>query len=272
MLDRHRLALLRSLLVLVAGGLALLTAGPLLAAGSEPVGPHFAEQEAARLSAAIAAEPTSAAAFARLIRLWDQRGQLADPAALQAHLERLAARRDLPPLLRGWVVFHLAAALERIGELAAARTLLAGLGFPPDWRVLGPFEDHGGAGFGEPFSPEAEARHGTPPDAVYTGAEGEIRWRTLPELGALGRIDLTPLFARSDEVLAYLAVAFHLERASDLALRVGSSDGLKMFVDGQPVHDRQLRRAAVFDQEAVPLRLAAGWHRLLFKVAHEEGS
>jgi len=268
------------------GWLLLLGLLPVTAQGLPPVAPRraplaplpaapaaggFHEAEVQRLLQRLGARRLLPEAYALLIRLWEERSRLADPDGLRPVLAAFAARNDLPPLLRSWASWYLAAAEQRVGRLDEARRQVAALGFPPDWRVLGPFQNHGGSGFDEPYLPELEARGGEPPAARYAGVEGDIRWRTLPGLGALGRVDLAPLFARADEVLAYLEVGFALPEDGPIALRVGSADGVKVFVDGVEVHRNPARREAAFDQEAIPLVLGAGWHRLLLKVAHETG-
>ncbi|MDY0059297.1 MAG: hypothetical protein RBU45_05765, partial [Myxococcota bacterium] len=265
--------LLLGLLPVTAQGLppAAPPRAPLAPLPAAPAAGGFHEGEVQRLLQRLEARRLLPEAYALLIRLWEERSRLADPDGLRPVLAAFAARHDLPPLLRSWASWYLAAAEQRVGRFDEARRQLAALGFPPDWRVLGPFQNHGGSGFDEPYLPELEARGGEPPAPSYAGVEGDIRWRTLPGLGALGRVDLAPLFARADEVLAYLEVGFALPAGGPIALRVGSADGVKVFVDGVEVHRNPARREAAFDQEAIPLVLEAGWHRLLLKVAHETG-
>ena len=235
-------------------------------------GSGFHDARAVRLLGAIESDPRAVEAYARLIRLWETRVGLGAPDFLRGRLESLAGRTDLPPLLRSWVLWYLAAAEERVGRLGSARQRLLLLGFPSDLRVVGPFENLGGRGRYEPYTPELEASVGTKPGQVYPAAGGPASWRSLVGLGSLGRVDLGPLFSRSEEVLCYLAVAFHLPEATDLALRIGSSDGVKALVDGQLVHSALVQRDAAFDQEAVAMRLEPGWHRLLLKVMQEQGA
>jgi hypothetical protein len=54
-------------------------------------------------------------------------------------------------------------------------------------------------------------------------------------------------------------------------LGIGSDDGLKIWLNGELVHDRWIRRISRIDDDIVPLHLKAGKNRLLIKIQNAKG-
>ena len=61
------------------------------------------------------------------------------------------------------------------------------------------------------------------------------------------------------------------DRACEITLGLGSDDGIGVWLDGERIFARNAQRAAQPDQELVPLRLAAGQHRLRIAIVNTGG-
>jgi len=86
-----------------------------------------------------------------------------------------------------------------------------------------------------------------------------------------GRIDLRALFPESDTGTALLFTFFKAPQEGPYRLRIGSDDAVRVDLDGRTVHTHKVRRAWGADQDTVPVRLTAGWHRLLVRVVNHGG-
>ncbi len=141
-----------------------------------------------------------------------------------------------------------------------------GLGSLTDWLLIGPFENEQGGGFDREFPPETEIKL----DATYDGKDRKVSWRRAPVPGKAS-VDLGALFTPNEQCLAYALTAVSCERPTPVALRLATSDGVKVFVNGSPVLSRDVRRARRFDQDSVGFTLPAGWSSILLKVTQRTG-
>ncbi|HOX36915.1 MAG TPA: LamG domain-containing protein [Candidatus Brocadiia bacterium] len=136
-----------------------------------------------------------------------------------------------------------------------------------DWSIIGPFPNAGCKGFDLPYPPESELKK----DAVYDGATGKVRWANVPahKLFAPGLPNfcrLDGLFKPTDEVVAYLACVIMSPSARDVAFRLGSDDGVVLWLNGREILRRHEHRGAEPDQERVKASLASGPNILLVKL------
>jgi len=249
-----------------AGGLLLLAACLPAPAGAVQAG-SWHEREMARIEKALLADRESPRAFVELQRAWYLRYGLADDARILALFESVSQDPAARALLRDHAAWDRAALATRANEVTDAERRIAALGFPSDCAVVGPFENLGNAGLAEPFGPEDALLRGSAANVVFEGAEGDVRWRVLTSLGHLGRIDLGGLLVRDEDAAAYVQVAAYVPAGADAALRLGSDDSVRVWLNGRLVHAFEGRREAAFDQEAVAIRLVSGWNRLLVKLA-----
>ena len=139
------------------------------------------------------------------------------------------------------------------------------LGFLTDWQVIGPFDNEQGSGFGRVFPPEGELDL----DATYPAKARDASWRRLP--ARVGLVPLETLFHPRTHALAYAVTTVDIERDTDVAFRLGSDESIKVWIDGALVFERDVRRPCRFDQDAFGVRLRAGHHRILVKVATQTG-
>lgn len=81
-----------------------------------------------------------------------------------------------------------------------------------------------------------------------------------------GFVDMRPTFANCDFSIGYAWTEFEVDADKQAWLGIGSDDGLKIWLNGELVHSRWIRRNSKLDEEIVPLRLRAGKNQLMIKI------
>ena len=223
----------------------------------------------AALPRGIASSRAGAEAEVDVLMLAD----LVDTLELEPELvERLRALRPwsatLPPHLRYRLDSLFALALRNSGGVEEARSSTRELGVYTGWRLLGPFDNERGAGMATPGPAEREIDL----EAGVPGKEREVRWRTNPcPDEPLGRIQLHEMFRPSEQVYAYLATAIEAPAPMDIELRIGSTGGMRVLLNGRQLLAHSKERDLASDQDRVVLPLDAGWNQLLLKCGVEDG-
>ncbi len=69
-----------------------------------------------------------------------------------------------------------------------------------------------------------------------------------------------------DYTVGYAWTEFEVPRETDAWLGLGSDDGVKLWLNGELVHDKWIRRSSRVDDDVVPLRLKKGTNRILIKI------
>lgn len=69
-----------------------------------------------------------------------------------------------------------------------------------------------------------------------------------------------------DYVVGYAWAEFDSPRETEALLGLGSDDGVKLWLNGELVHDKWMRRQSRVDDDIVPLRLKKGANRILIKI------
>ena len=213
--------------------------------------------EGARL-AAHPGEPAAVSPLAVLVGL----DELVPPPALEAAL-RPAVAPGAHPLVAAQAAFTLAHLLDQRGETREAAALRGPLGLISHWFLIGPFGE-GRASFGTRFPPETER---APPEVghTYPGKLREVGWRAADAAVRDGVLYLDGLLRPDTQAVAYAVVYVRSERARAAALRLGSAGPIKVWWNGAEVLARDVVRPAALDQDAVGVRMARGWNRLLIK-------
>jgi type 1 glutamine amidotransferase len=150
-----------------------------------------------------------------------------------------------------------------------------------EWHLSTPFPyaGHGKGDLATPHAPEEELskmRAGGPgPDfaATYTGKQGvRASWR------ALGRIENRRVDLRvndrdelNENAACYLHGTITCEADCLLPLTLGSDDGLRLWVNGALLVDRDVPRSLDPDAEKLRLELSAGVNHVFAKVAQGGG-
>jgi hypothetical protein len=137
---------------------------------------------------------------------------------------------------------------------------------PTEWLIAGPF----GGTLTTDDSPVASIELG----ADLKGKSGSVRWKTVsPEAkGPHVVFDLAKSGASTSSSSTYVAVHVKAPSAMDAKLMVGSHDSCRIWVNGKEVHKKDAKRALKNDEDSVPVKLDAGWNRILVKVYSSDAS
>jgi len=141
------------------------------------------------------------------------------------------------------------------------------------WLVVGPFPNP--QEVGSEISPALDSIYGPEEDpdsqGSYVGVGGiEVRWKPA-EGDETGYVRLNPHFDPNDHVAAYAQASLFSPEVRDALLLLGADDAHQLWVNGVEVSRRQGRNVSVQDDLEIPVRLHAGWNRILLKVADLDG-
>lgn len=93
---------------------------------------------------------------------------------------------------------------------------------------------------------------------------GILEWEALS--GELGLIDLQEGLGELEYTIGYAWIDFEVPQEMPAWLGIGSDDGIKLWHNGELVHDKRVHRTSRIDDDIVPLKLAAGHNTLLVKI------
>ncbi len=212
-------------------------------------------------------------ALYRLGELADENGSGPEDAELLARLAALPAAGGPREAGAARAVAALARYLQGFTRLEmgdgvdAARSIWHPLGFLEAWKVIGPFDNERGGQFLTELGPEKEIRL----DATYDGKKRAVAWRALPARPVAGRVDFAALFEPNEQCLAYALTFVRAARETDAALRFGTDEGFRVWVNGLLVASKDVHRRAGFDQDVAGVRLREGWSSILIKSAQSTG-
>jgi hypothetical protein len=222
---------------------------------------------------------------------------LAQPASLE-HVRPLAGRPELAEevdrarvdLARGLAASDRDAAVAELESVCTgsasrsvrseAATALAGLGvevgalaprrgFLTTWYVCGPIPRAAGDELGaHPFG------NGGP--ALPSGDSGEAgpglpQWKRIASQDLDGALDLDSLLDPHDNVCAYALCEIPVDEAREAVLKLGSDDGVAVWLNGERVHVNDVARGLTVDEDEVPLKLQAGSNKLLVQIGQGGG-
>ncbi len=163
-------------------------------------------------------------------------------------------------------MLQLEAALD-LGEHGRAGKIREVLGMVTSFALLGPFDNEGGLGFARRLGPELRAGRGRLPVSSFAGKSAPVRWRLIPAVFPDGRVRVSSLARPARNSVVYLRADLEATGARVAALRVGTSCAYRVWLNGELVASRDLRRPLRPDQDAVGVHLRAGRNALLVKLA-----
>lgn len=143
--------------------------------------------------------------------------------------------------------------------------------FIPAWQLIGPFDNPrderlNRLGIDVPYPPEREIDLAK----TYTGVNGQpVRW-TLTQTPPRGRMDLYH-FDPYEMVVVYALTYIYSPKDRTVPLLLGTDDGVKVFVNGEPVHRVLAIRVVRPDNDRVPVALKKGWNTLMLKIENNYG-
>jgi hypothetical protein len=141
------------------------------------------------------------------------------------------------------------------------------------YHLIGPFDNTGRRALDREEPPEREIALG----AAYPGKFGAVRWQKWqwrPPRRNTGSvfINLRNTISSGHEVAAYAVTELHSPEDMEVLFALGSTDGYRLWVNGELVHVHRQPRAAMPGQDRVPVRLRRGRNRVLIKSVHTGGS
>ncbi|GAB5561806.1 MAG: hypothetical protein SynsKO_34530 [Synoicihabitans sp.] len=96
-----------------------------------------------------------------------------------------------------------------------------------------------------------------------------LEWEKIE--GEMGFIDLQKGLGDLEYTIGYAWVEFDVPQSLPAWLGIGSDDGLKIWHNGELVHDKWIRRNSLIDDDIVPLTLTKGRNTLLIKIQNAWG-
>lgn len=171
-----------------------------------------------------------------------------------------------------------------VRDLGGTADLRRHFGFLTSWRVVGPFDNAGNAGFSTAYPPEESIEV----SASYDGKEGKVSWKPVESDHEEGIVDINaaypppppPADAPQPEgeakdglkgVLAYAVTDFVSEKGGPAELRLGCSNAWKIWLNGRPVFERdEYHRGMEIDQYRMPVELRPGKNTILVKLCQDE--
>lgn len=177
-------------------------------------------------------------------------------------MQKSASDAALDAVTRAALTHRIAELHITRGELEAAAGERAKLRMLTDWMVVGPFSNEENAGFSKEYEPETEIDY----SKKYQGRDREVSWERLRHISPAGTIDFDAVMYPNNQVLAYALTFLHAETEADAVLRFGAGNAVKVWVNDNLLLSNDEDVAFGFDQYEVPVRLHAGWNKVLFKV------
>lgn len=125
------------------------------------------------------------------------------------------------------------------------------------WRVSGPYMAEGKNGtqlFDVPFAPELDGH--------------SAQWVVGRQPDDDGKINLNGMDLAGDNRVAYIWSQVFVPAAMEVAMGVGSDDGVKFWLNGVLVHQNNVSRGHGVGQDKVTADFKEGWNDLLLKVTN----
>lgn len=181
-------------------------------------------------------------------------------------------RKHRDPLVASHAGYLRGQMLEQAGDEAGAEAAYRAEGLLLDWQILGPFDNSGRGGHTAVYEPE------TAPFSAGQTFVGKLPgeplpWRSFVHARAPrgGFVNLADLLQPDDNVTGYATAWVHADKPTDAALHIGAAGAYKVWLDGALVGAADVYHGPNLLQDAYPLRLQAGWNRILIKLGADEG-
>ncbi len=140
-------------------------------------------------------------------------------------------------------------------------------GFVTNWWLAGPMPNPNRSAFVREFFPEREINLAK----TYEVEGRTISWKPHKTVDVRGIVDLRELFVPNSSVVAYGYAEIFVDKAQDVVLKIGSDDGIVVWVNGEKVHAKNVDRGIRVDQDIAKARFVAGKNSILVKVLQQGG-
>lgn len=158
---------------------------------------------------------------------------------------------------------------EPAGLAAAAYDGLVPGEFMQKWLVLGPIPSQSGQ-TQEAFKMDFDVQHIDPArfQPQVTIGKTEYRWHLLEN--KFGHISLTEHF-KDPHQITYAWAQIDMPEETKAVLGIGSDDAVKVWLNGELVHENWINRGVEFDSDRVPVTFKQGANHLVLKIQNQGG-
>lgn len=217
---------------------------------------------AQRLMAGLRDDPSTELRRDAVERLLDEAAALTKAGksndAIPKYQTAIKSARDVDQ------VEAIAKELKKLGSPVSLPSLF---GWVAEWKVIGPFDNKGRAGFDKVFPPEQAIDL----NAEYDGVNGKVRWQDYKSTNDYGKVDLNKPCGALKEVTGYAYTEFYSDKARPVELRLGGKNSWKVWLNGKPLFGRdEYHRGAEIDQYRMAVELKPGKNAILVKVCQNE--
>jgi HEAT repeat protein len=141
------------------------------------------------------------------------------------------------------------------------------LGFVTTWTLVGPFPWSPSDGFQKSNIREPNVD----PTAVYFVNGKEITWKPFTAQNDMGLVDLGAVLGPQSNATAYGMARILVPADIEAVARMGSDDGVKLWVNGEVVHEHDVNRGTAIDQDQAPVKLKTGSNVFLIQITQGGG-
>jgi alpha-galactosidase len=147
--------------------------------------------------------------------------------------------------------------------------------FLTDWHIIGPFRGGPGARVSLDLPTPVESSERTKADrpnlaSTFPVNGHALAWQTA-RAGAKGYVDLTSLLGASEWSVAYAYTEIESVHGRETVLRCGSDDGIRIWLNGDQIHSREVGRPYRPNDDEVAVYLRPGVNRILVKIDNYQG-
>jgi CubicO group peptidase (beta-lactamase class C family) len=149
--------------------------------------------------------------------------------------------------------------------------------FLKNWLILGPVnitedtikpdEPEQKEAFNKDYFSSVEILKNKSPEKIII-AEKEFSWKMVKNTE--DDIDLNKILGENDFAVAYALAEIEMESPSKILVGVGSDDGIKIFLNGELIHENWIPRGVNKDDDIILMNLKEGSNQLLLKVQNME--
>ena len=155
--------------------------------------------------------------------------------------------------------------LEALGETV---DLTRHFGFLQEWKLIGPFDNSGKAGFDAVYPPEEKLDF----DGEYQGKASKVRWVQHVTTDKRAIVDLNKALGKNMGAAAYAASSFESAVERPIHVRAGSTNAVKIWLNGKLLVRRdEYHHGMDMNQYVAPGTLSSGRNVILIKVCQNEG-
>ena len=158
-------------------------------------------------------------------------------------------------------------AIQYLSDQGAGSEMAQRLGFVPTWWLVGPFDWK----MDNAFSVINVDEPGVDLGKRYQVNGKELAWTRHTTEDPGGLVNLMGVVGAYEQVCAYALAKIRLDEAADGVVRCGSDDGIKVWVNGEAVHENNVDRGSDIDQDSAPAVFKAGENILLVEATQNAG-